>query len=106
MGSCIRRGCRFMANGQPSSVQDYPGAIRGSPEVSLLADGQLLDRYARQRDESAFAVLVHRHSRLVLGVCERVLQDAHEAEDAFQATFLVLARRARSLDKRGHLGSW
>lgn len=69
-------------------------------------DGQLLERYVVRHDEQAFAALVERYGRLVFGVCERVLQHSHDAEDAFQATFLVLARRAASLDGRGPLGNW
>jgi RNA polymerase sigma factor (sigma-70 family) len=92
-----------MMKGQLSNVRDYLGTIDGAPE---LPDGQLLDRYLQQRDERAFAALVQRYGRLVLGVCERVLQDTHEAEDAFQATFLVLVRKAGSLDRRGPLGNW
>jgi RNA polymerase sigma-70 factor (ECF subfamily) len=71
-----------------------------------LADGQLLERYVLRRDEAAFAALADRYGSLVLGVCERVLQNSHDAEDAFQATFLVLARRADRLDRRGPLGNW
>jgi len=71
-----------------------------------LSDGQLLQRYLARRDEAAFAALVQRYAGLVLGVCRRVLRDGHAAEDAFQATFLVLVRRASSLDKTGSLSSW
>jgi RNA polymerase sigma-70 factor (ECF subfamily) len=69
-------------------------------------DGQLLQRYVTTRDERAFAGLVERYGPMVLGVCGRVLQHTQDAEDAFQATFLVLARRAETLDGRGPLGNW
>jgi len=71
-----------------------------------LTDGQLLDRFLAGRDESAFAVLVDRHGPMVLRVCRAVLRDPDDAEDAFQATFLVLARRAASIRDRGSVGSW
>jgi RNA polymerase sigma factor (sigma-70 family) len=74
-----------------------------------LSDQQLLERFVARRDavaELAFATLVERHGAMVLGVCRRILADSHDAEDAFQATFLVLVRQARSIRVDGSLGRW
>src|SRR6516165_11293864 len=71
-----------------------------------LADADLLERFLARRDEEAFAALVGRHGPMVLGVCGRILGDVHAAEDAFQATFLILVRRAGAIRKRAALGSW
>ena len=71
-----------------------------------LTDGQLLARFVATRDEPAFAALVRRHGPMVLGVCRRLLPRGPDAEDAFQATFLVLFRRARALDRGGSVANW
>jgi RNA polymerase sigma factor (sigma-70 family) len=71
-----------------------------------LPDQLLLTRFIECRDERAFAALLHRHGPLVYGLCRRWLGDRHQAEDAFQATFLVLARKAASIGKRDSLGAW
>src|SRR5262249_17955767 len=68
--------------------------------------GQLLDSYIRTREEAAFAALVHRHAPMVWGVCRRVLHRHQDAEDAFQATFLVLVRKAASIVPRGLVANW
>jgi RND family efflux transporter MFP subunit len=71
-----------------------------------IPDGELIDRFVRSRDEAAFELLVWRHERLVFGVCSRVLNDVHDAEEACQAVFLVLARKARSIGRRESLPAW
>ncbi|MBL8796036.1 MAG: sigma-70 family RNA polymerase sigma factor [Planctomycetia bacterium] len=71
-----------------------------------LPDGQMLERFALQREEAAFAALVERHGPMVWSVCRRVLNDDHEAEDAFQATFLVLTRKADAIRQRQSVASW
>src|SRR5262245_27954517 len=71
-----------------------------------LTDAQLLTRFADGREEGAFAALVQRHGPMVLGVCRRVLSDTQDAEDAFQATFLVLARRAGNIRDKEAVASW
>jgi RNA polymerase sigma factor (sigma-70 family) len=75
-------------------------------DVAGTSDGHLLQRFVGQRDEAAFVALVDRHGPMVLGVCRRVLRDPHDAEDAFQATFLVLAHKARSIGRPQAVASW
>jgi RNA polymerase sigma factor (sigma-70 family) len=71
-----------------------------------VADAELLERFTRDRDETAFELLVWRHQRMVLGVCRRVLHNVHDAEDAFQATFLALARKAGCIARGEALAGW
>jgi RNA polymerase sigma factor (sigma-70 family) len=76
-------------------------AAAGAP-----TDGQLLARFVAARDDSAFAALMRRHGPMVLGVCRRILRHTQDAEDAFQATFLLLARKAASVVEQESVGAW
>jgi RNA polymerase sigma factor (sigma-70 family) len=75
-------------------------------EVARLSDGDLLERFVADRNESAVEALVLRHGPMVWGVCRRILRDHQDAEDAFQATFLVLARKADSIRPGGRVAGW
>jgi len=74
--------------------------------VEEQTDSQLLKRFTSRQDETAFAALVRRHGPMVLAVCRRVLHDAHDADDAFQATFLVLVRKAGGIAQPELLENW
>jgi RNA polymerase sigma factor (sigma-70 family) len=87
-------------------VIGYIRRVAGPGDPGTPTDGRLLERFVRNKDESAFQALLQRHGAMVLGVCRRVLGDVHDAEDAFQATFLVLVRKARSIGKADSVGSW
>src|SRR6516225_9366817 len=78
----------------------------GRAALREMADGSLLERFTTRRDEEAFAVLVQRYGPMVLGVCRRALNHEQDAEDAFQATFLVLARNAGSVRKADAVAEW
>src|SRR5437879_7311196 len=88
------------------------GVIQHLRRAMLLRDGagltdqQLLEDYISRRDEAALAALVQRHGPMVWGVCRRVLSNYHDAEDAFQATFLVFVRRAASITSPELLANW
>src|SRR6516164_3035544 len=70
------------------------------------SDADLLERFNKTHDEAAFAALVHRHGPMVLAVCRRLLMDRHEAEDAFQATLLVLVHKSPGLRQPHLLAPW
>jgi RNA polymerase sigma factor (sigma-70 family) len=108
-------GRTTMGKGQPGSALRQLRALFAAGTATGLSDSELLAQYKAERAESAeaataaemaFATLVDRHGAMVWGVCHRVLGDAHEAEDAFQATFLVLVRKAGSVRVDGSLGRW
>src|ERR1051326_2304872 len=75
-------------------------------DEARLTDGQLLTRIVETGDQSAIATIARRHGAMVWGVCRRVLSNHHDAEDAFQASFLVLVRKAASVRKREAVANW
>jgi RNA polymerase sigma factor (sigma-70 family) len=95
-----------MANGLLKAVVAYLHQLAPVPDSGKATDGQLLDRFVAHQDQTAFAALIQRHGPLVWGVCRRVLSQTQDAEDAFQATLLVLVRRAKSIRKRASVRSW
>jgi cobalt-zinc-cadmium efflux system membrane fusion protein len=95
-----------MANEALRHVLQLLRGAAGPKGVRELEDPQLLERFVAQGDGAAFEVLVWRHGGMVLDVCRRCLHNQHDVEDAFQASFLVLVRRARSIRKGQSLGSW
>jgi RNA polymerase sigma factor (sigma-70 family) len=80
--------------------------LADAPGGGTLTDGQLLERFVTGRDEAAFELLVWRHGPMVLSVCQRLLPRAQDAEDAFQAAFFVLARKAHSINRREGVSGW
>ncbi len=95
-----------MTGGRLTEVVRRLRRALGPPDDAGGTDALLLRRFASDRDEAAFAELVRRHGPMVLGVCRRVLRHEQDAEDAFQATFLVLARKAGALGRPGLLANW
>src|SRR5947209_15852035 len=95
-----------MPMGQTSKVVQHLRRAMLLRDGAGLTDGQLLGCFVEHRDEAAFAALLRRHGPMVLGVCRRLLHDAHDAEDAFQAAFLVLARKAAAIKAPEAVASW
>ena len=86
-----------MATAQVGTLLRHIERLAAHGGAPQRTDRQLVEDFAARRDEAAFAALVARHGPMVLRVCRRVLGNRHDAEDAFQATFLVLARKAASV---------
>ncbi len=95
-----------MATKQLNRVIDTLRKAALPQEGTGLRDGQLLESYIHSREEAAFAALVHRHGPMVWGVCRRVLDNHQDAEDAFQATFLVLVRKAATVTPKESVANW
>jgi RNA polymerase sigma-70 factor (ECF subfamily) len=105
----IHSGDQRMRRGATQDVLEHLRTLYCCGVIGHQSDEQLLEQFIALRDdtsEDAFAALVRRHGPMVFGVCQRVLGNAHEAEDAFQATFLVLARKARSVIRGEKVASW
>jgi RNA polymerase sigma factor (sigma-70 family) len=88
------------------AVVAYLRRLSPAPGLGEATDGQLLNDFVSRQDQAAFAALIQRHGPLVWGVCRRVLSHTQDAEDAFQATLLILVRRAKSIRKRASVRSW
>lgn len=95
-----------MSAGQRNGFMHQLRGVILARDASGYTDAQLLQSFLLQRDEAAFAALVRRHGPMVFGVCRRLLHDLGDAEDAFQATFLVLVRKAASLGRPEQVSSW
>jgi RNA polymerase sigma factor (sigma-70 family) len=95
-----------MAERVLSAVLRYLSQAVQPLEAAEETDGQLLERFVTRRENAALETLIRRHGPLVLGVCRRLLHDEHDADDAFQATFLILIRKASTLESRPSLAGW
>jgi RNA polymerase sigma factor (sigma-70 family) len=95
-----------MADRQSALILRHLRKIVPDPQADRQSDRQLLQQFLATQDEAAFAVLVRRHGAMVLAVCQSILHHEQDAQDASQATFLVLARKAGSIRKQESVGSW
>jgi RNA polymerase sigma-70 factor (ECF subfamily) len=95
-----------MSNSQTNTVLRYIRTLPVTEQACNLTDRELMEHFKDRNEEDAFAGLVCRHGPMVLNLCQRILQNEHDAEDAFQATFLVLSRKATSLPPRESLCGW
>src|SRR4051812_33075389 len=95
-----------MSGGTADNLREQLRSFMAAEQTRRLTDRDLLEQFARDRDETAFAVLLRRHGAMVLRVCRGILGHEQDAEDAFQATFLVLARKAATIRWQESIGSW
>jgi RNA polymerase sigma factor (sigma-70 family) len=95
-----------MTASQPGLILRHLRRQFAARHTAEISDGQLLERFVSQHEEAAFATLVSRHGPMVLSVCQRVLGNWHDAEDAFQAAFLTLAQKAATVRQQTTVGSW
>jgi RNA polymerase sigma factor (sigma-70 family) len=89
-----------------ATITHYLRKMVVAARVARAEDDQLLKRFVAQQDETALAALVQRYGALVYGLCRRILRDEHDAEDAFQASFLILVHKATTIKKNTSVGSW
>ena len=95
-----------MVNGCANTALRQVARVFQEGTLTGLSDRQMLERFVDSRDEAAFEVLVARHGPMVFNVCRQLLRDPHDVEDAFQAVFLVLVRKASTIRVEGSLGPW
>ncbi len=105
-GVCLLLWGPYMATRGLSEVVQHLRRVVLVRDGAGLSDGQLLEAFVVQRDDACLAALVRRHASMVWGVCRRLLHNHHDAEDAFQATFLVLVRRAAQVVPRDMVANW
>src|SRR3954464_5391701 len=95
-----------MPDGEMHAVVEFIHGLAVDPDLASQTDNELLKRFLANRDANAFEALVRRHGPMVLALCRRILRNPQDAEDAFQAAFLVLVREAASIARPELLGNW
>ena len=95
-----------MARVYQGSVVESLGRLFATGTATAVGEAELLERFVSQGDPAAFEVILQRHGPMVLRVCRRVLDDPNDVDDAFQATFLILVKKAASIRDRDVLGTW
>ena len=95
-----------MANRPVNPLLRFTRRLAAERACSELTDSQLLERFVTSQDEAVFEALVRRHGQVVWWICHRILHNPHDADDAFQATFLVLVRKAASIRPAALVGNW